>query len=372
MQQLIRQLDVSYNQLKSLPNNLDEFTLLETLDLSHNNIESIAINIRFPVNLRTLSLANNNISNWFHINPNTLLQSAINLHTLNLAGNPLNSFSTNDKHLLLVSSSLRWLDLTECQITKVGGPFILSGMVNLEHLSLSGNPIIGIPDIIAAKLYSLDLSRCFITSLQRTVFKHMPALNIVDLSENPQLSLSQSNGEFVESTSIRYIDLSRCNLNTVELYGMPNVTTVILRNNMIRQVTFNTFKNNVQIEDLELSYNSINYVSTVAFRDLQQLKNIDLSYNMIREIEQYTFAENPRLTTINLSRNYIVRFQKIYSDSIGSLNMSWCEITTIDEDALDTMPELVELDLSNNLFSDLADGRLKSRLLHTLDLSRCR
>lgn len=358
--------------MESLPHNLDQFTLLETLDLSHNRIEAIANDIRFPVNLRTLSLANNNISNWLFIHPNTLLRSAIHLHTLNLAGNPLKSFSTNDERLLLVSSSLRWLDVSECQIMKVGGPLVLSGMVNLEHLSLSGNPIAGIPDLFAAKLYSLDLSRCQITSLRRTVFSHMPELTTVDLSQNARLSLSQSNGEFVESETIRYIDVSRCNLNAVELNGMPNVTTVILRNNLIHQLTHKTFENSSQIENLELSYNSINYVSTVAFRGLKRLKNIDLSFNMIREIEPYTFADNPALTTINLSRNYIVRLHQIYSQSIAYLNMSWCEITTIDGNALGGMPDLVELDLSNNLFNELGNGRLESKLLQTLDLSRCR
>lgn len=371
-QQSIRQLDVSYNQLRLFPNNLAQFTLLETLDLSHNRIEVISDSIRFPVNLRTLSLANNNLSNWLFLHPNTLLQTAINLHTLSLAGNPLKSFSTNDERLLLISSSLRWLDLSECQIVKVGGPLILSGMVNLEHLSLSGNPITGLPDMIAAKLFSLDLSRCQIAVLRRTVFSYMPELTSVDLSQNTRLSLSPSDGEFVESESIRFIDLSRCNLNGVELSAMANVTTVILRFNMIRQLTYKTFENNTQIENLELSYNSINHVTSVAFRGLKRLKNIDLSFNMIREIEPYTFADNPSLSTINLSRNYIVRLHPIYSRSIGYLNMSWCEITTIDENALGGMPELLELDLSNNLFNELGNGRLESKLLNSFDLSRCR
>lgn len=371
-QQLIRQLDLSFNQLSSLPNNLDQYSLLETLDLSHNHIEAIANDIRFPVNLRTLSLANNKLSNWLFMRPNTLLQSAINLHTLNLAGNPLSSFSTNDERLLLVSKSLRWLDVSECQITKVGGPLILSGMVNLEHLSLSGNPITAIPDMISPKLFSLDLSRCKIGSLRRTVFSHMPELSTVDLSQNPQLSLSQSNGEFVESESVRHLDVSQCNLNTVELNGMPNLTTVILRNNMIRQLTFKTFEYNTRIENLELSYNSIYYVSTVAFRSLKQLKNIDLSFNMIREIEPYMFSDNPQLTTINLSHNSIVRLHQIHSPSVIYLNLSWCEVSTIDGNALDEMPELCELDLSYNFFSELGNGRLESKLLRALDLTRCR
>lgn len=370
-QQSIRHLDVSFNSLKSFPNGLEQFTLLETLDLSYNHIEAIASEIRFPVNLRTLSLASNKISNWLSIHPNTLLQSAINLHTLDLAGNALKSFSTKDEHLLLISDSLKWLDLSECKITKISGPLILSGLVNLEYLSLSGNPITGLPDIVAKKMFSLDLSRCQITDLRRTVFSHMPKLTDVNLSENHLLSLTSSDG-FVESESIRHINLSRCNVNAVELNGMPNVSTVILRNNLISQLTNETFQNNTRIENLDLSYNSINYVSTMAFRKLKRLKMIDLSFNMIREIEPFTFVDNNQLTTINLSRNYIERLRQIHSRSIGYLNVSWCEITAIDGNALDGMTELIELDLSNNLLSELGNGRLESKLLHVLDLSRCR
>lgn len=372
-QQLIRHLDMSFNRLTTLPNALVEFTLLETLDLSHNHIETIVNDIRFPVKLRTLSLAHNKISNWMNINPNTLLRSAINLHTLDLAGNPLKSFSTNDERLLLVSGSLKLLDLSDCQISKVGGPLVLSGMVKLEHLSLSNNPITTIPDLIATDLISLDLSRCQIGSLRSSVFINMPELTSVNLSYNPRLSLisdEDGDGAYVASESIRYIDLSQCNLNDVELDGMPNITTAILRNNMIRQVQRTTFEKNTEIQNIDLSYNSITFVSTVAFSHLRRLKIVDLSFNMIREIEPYTFVDNQQLMTVNLSRNYIARLKRFVSQSIAYLNMSWCEITSIDRNALEGLPDLVELDLSNNLFAQL--GHLESKLLHTLDLSQCR
>lgn len=371
MQKNIRNLDVSFNVLDTIPTNLDQYTLLETLDLSYNQIATISTEIKFPISLRYLHLSYNNITNWLQINPNTILHSAINLHTLSLAGNPLKSFTGNDEHFLLTSNSLKLLDLSECQITKILGPLTLSGLVNLEHLLLSGNPIRTMPDLIADKLLSLDLSLCTITVLRRTVFSHMPLLTYVNLSGNHRLSLSYQPDEYVESKSLRRIDLSHCNMDAIELKGFPNITTVILRNNLIGPLTFSSFENNTLIENLDLSHNAINYMSVVAFRTLKRLKNIDLSFNMLRHVEPEIFRDNSFLRTINLSHNYIERFRRIYSDSLTYLNMTWCEILSIDKDAFGGMPELVELDLSNNLLSELPD-HLEAKQLQILDLSRCR
>lgn len=344
---------------------------METLDLSHNQIESIPNDIKYPVNLRHLILSYNNISNWLNINPNNILQSAINLHTLNLAGNPLRSFSGNDERLLLISNSLQTLDLSNCQILKINGPLVLSGLLNLEHLILKENPLHTLPDLKANRLLSLDISACKLTTLRRTVFLHMPILTYVNLSQNHRLSLYHSNDEYVESLSLRRIDLSKCNMNSVELKGFPNLTTVILNGNLITQLNVETFENNILIENLDLSYNAINHISVMAFQLLKCLRNLDISFNMIRQIEADTFKDNQQLTSINLSRNYIERLRRIKSNSLTYLNMSWCEIVKIDDDAFNDLPELIEMDLSNNLFSEIP-SQLNSRLLQILDLSRCR
>lgn len=193
------------------------------------------------------------------------MESATNLETLSLAGNPLGAFNGNDD-MLLISGSLKWLDLSDCHIHKITGSLMLSVLVNLDHLILKSNPLHTLPDLIAGKLTSLDVSECKLAMLRRSVFSQMPELNFVNFSGNHRLSLTQRNDDNIQSESLREIDLSNCNMNTIELKGFPNLTNVILSGNLITELLDDTFQNNVLIEKLDLSANSISRISVMAFK----------------------------------------------------------------------------------------------------------
>lgn len=220
---------------------------------------------------------------------------------------------------------------------------------------------------------SLDLSNCKLTILRKTIFSQLPTLTYVNLSRNHRLSLTRNSiaNEFVTSESIKRIDLSLCNMDELDLMGFPNLVTVILRGNLITHLNRKSFENNQILENIDLSYNAITNVSSGSFRDLRYLKHLDLSFNMIRRIEKDTFKHNDLLTSINLSRNYVDRLNRFVAKSLTHLNMSWCEIMNIDLDAFIDMPEILELDLSNNLFTYLPSS-LRSDTMQSLNLERCR
>lgn len=209
--------------------------------------------------------------------------------------------------------------------------------------------------------------------LRKTIFSQLPSLTYVNLSRNHRLSLSRNGleNEYVTSESLKRIDLSRCNMDDIELTGFPNLVTIILRGNLITHLNRKSFENNLILENIDLSYNAITNVSSGSFRDLKYLKNLDLSFNMIRRVEKDTFKHNELLTSINLSRNYVDRLNRFVAKSLTHLNMSWCEIMTIDLDAFAEMPEIIDLDLSNNLFTYLPSS-LRSDTMQSLNLERCR
>lgn len=370
-QSTIHKLDISHNNLRKFPPNLDRFHALDTFDLSYNRFDKIPTDLIFPDSLHHLVLSHNNISDWINLSPNTFLLTAINLQTLDLSGNPLGAFNSADERFLLISPSIKTLNLSDCNIHKITGPLMLNGLLNLEHLILSSNPLYTLPDLQAFNLQRLDVSACKLGMLRRSIFFNMPSLLFVNFSENHRITLVQRNDEYVESISLRHIDLSMCNMNAVELKGFPNLTAVNLNGNLITEITDDTFQNNILLEALDLSSNAISRISTLAFRWLSRLRTLNLSLNMIRQIDPDIFSDNPQLTAINLSRNFFDRFRSFISKSITQMNLSRCEITRIDADAIDNLPELTELDLSFNWFSELPP-KFGSPTLQILDLSQCR
>lgn len=225
--------------------------------------------------------------------------------------------------------------------------------------------------MISTSLTSLDLSNAKLTFIQPNAFQNLPALTELNLSQNYRLSLSRNANEVVHSESLRSLDLSNCNMDTIEITGFPKLIIIILRGNLISHIRKDNFARNPDLEVIDLSFNAITHISSNSFLVTVHLKYLDLSYNLIRRIDRDTFLHQNQLTTINLSRNVMERFSRLASDSLTYLNMSSCEIVKIDLDALNDMPMLTELDLSNNLFADFPET-LRSTSLQTLDLSMCR
>ena len=353
----------------TIPNQLETFLFLQYLDISENKITRLKSNaLKGLVALRLLNLSKNNISSWSAINPGKLFEPTISLTELSLAENPLTSFTANDDNLILVSSTLRVLDLSHCKITKVTGQQVLQGMKDLKHLNLAGNQIRSVSDLISDTLISLDLSHNRLTNLLPNMLQNLPALTHLDLSRNYRVSLQNKQGEYVESTSLKKIDLSHCNMENIELEGFPVLTTAILKVNMVRELTKESFINTKVLEHLDLSENSINHVDANAFKKLKHLKTLNLSFNMIAKVERDTFKDNELLTRLDLSRNTISRFNRITAPNLTHLNMTWCQIMNVDPDAISGLPELVELDLSSNLINEITDT-LTSENLQSLDLS---
>lgn len=362
-------LDLSNNEFTSIPTQLECFEFLQYLDISENKISRLKANsLQGLVALRLLNLSKNNISSWTAISPRNLLEPAVSLAELSLAENPLTSFSVNDDTLLIVSNSLRLLDLSNCKITKVTGQQVLQGMKELKQLDLSGNHIRSVTDLISDSLTTLDLSHNRLTNLLPNMLSNLPALTYIDLSRNHRISLQNQQGEYVESTTLKRIDLSFCNMDDIELEGFPALMSAVLKGNMIRELNRESFINTKMLESLDLSQNAVNAVDADAFKKLKHLKSLNLSFNMISKMERDTFKENELLTKLDLSRNTISRFNRITAPNLTHLNMTWCQIMTVDPDAIAGLPELIQLDLSNNLINDVPDT-LASDNLQTLDLS---
>lgn len=133
------------------------------------------------------------------------------------------------------------------------------------------------------------------------------------------------------------------------------------------------------LEILQLAHNRIQQISATAFDKLKNLKHLDLSNNSFTDWMQIDAGMLLQtlvgLKTLKLSNNNLKTFtgkvsrMRINSSSLEDLYLSSCNIRQVDGEALRGFERLRTLDLSSNPIKWLDD--LSSPTLTTLDLSHC-
>lgn len=368
----VEHLDLSGNLFAEFPTQYTDIDSLIYLDLSNNHISTVGGRslIGFD-SLITLKLANNSIMSWEDLSPNEAFKSTPKLKRLHLQGNQLGNFGSGESFELLKSLSLTELDISSCGISKLGGDQLINQLPNLEQLSLANNKLETLASLPSHSLRFLDLSNCSIKSLTEVFLDSVGSLEVLNLSRNTELNFGDSDEGPIFATSLRKLDLSYCNLDSIELSGLPQLTEVRLRGNLLRELNSGTFGNNSMLEVLDLSENVLRLIGQDAFSNLKRLKELNLAFNEIARLDRNFIRNNDVLVELNLSRNVLRKLTKIVSNSVRTINMSWCEITSIESSALSSLSAILRLDLSNNLISDVPSF-MRSETLQELNLGNCR
>ena len=167
----------TFMDLQDIPRNLPPDSVLG-LDLSDNQLK-VLHNESFSlyVNLRTLTISYNEIQ-----------------HVQREAFSGL-------QQLLEVDLSYNELEYVD--------PEIFSGNPKLERVSLAGNPLVFFPDdspvLISSSLISLDLSSCYLTSVNSVTFSRLPKLIDLDLSSNHMRVISRESLDVLDN--LRVVEL---------------------------------------------------------------------------------------------------------------------------------------------------------------------
>lgn len=212
-QKYLKELHLANNNLESIF--YDTFlncTRLEILDLSFNEIISLSENVSLNPSLVKLFLNNNMIKN---ISSETFA-GLNNLEVLNLANNELGSISDNLFRRLI---KLEELDLQGNGIaTLPKGTF--EGLIHLQMLNISENPITCL-DIELFKtnldLNTLEVRKTQISHLSAGLLAKLKRLRTLNASHNQRLS-NIEDFKFSSSNHLQYIDLSFNNLSTLPIF----------------------------------------------------------------------------------------------------------------------------------------------------------
>ena len=293
----LRELDLSVNALQSLSKNIiGTLIALTTLDLSANQLTTVPEAIGTLSNLMTLDLSNNQL---------TTVPEAIGslsaLTTLVLRSNQLTMLPKTIGNL----TALTWLDLSYNQLTML--PEMIGNLSVLTWLDIHSNRLTTLPEAIdrLTALTSLDLEGNKLTTLPNEI-GHLNALTELNLENNQLTMLPEKIGNFNvlnllllannrltalpetigNLTALTTLDLHSNQLSTIpeEIGNLSVLTTLYLSNNRLTTLP-ETISNLSLLTTLHLSSNRLTNLPE-AIGNLSVLTKLDLFYNPLKTLPQ--------------------------------------------------------------------------------------
>jgi leucine-rich repeat-containing G protein-coupled receptor 8 len=201
-----------------------------------------------------------------------------------------------------------------------------------------------------------------------------------------------------EYSLLETLDLSKCNLKSIEIDDLPskfeNLKYLNMSNSSISNLDPSFYLKTPKLEVLLLVESRL--TSEVVFKNLPNLKRLDLSLNKLVKLRENLFENLPdlhvldlsncetvisepnlfsnmkKLTCLNLERNRIESDLIFFSAGLKSLNMKECDLERIgDSSFLKKLTELSILILSKNKLKNLSQDMFHSmKNLKYLDLSQ--
>lgn len=278
-------LDMSYNQIKSLPLLFfNSMILLETLNISNNCLETLSVTQEAPLNvLKTLDLSFNALLN-LSFEHNTLLS----LEALYLQGNYLGTVDSDIFQRLPYIRELHlqqnYLRICESHLLEVSQEpqhhecVSFFSIPTLKYLSLSDNSLRFVPQYAfrGSPLQILDLSRNPGVYIHKNVFSGLEmSLTHLALQEN---HLQTLNTDLSFLTNLRFVDLSINRLTSLPLRNKDSsIEFLNLQNNSLVTLEYNTLE--VLERTLKILYmgsNPLSCCSNPRFLDMVKGESVEI------------------------------------------------------------------------------------------------
>ena len=314
-------LDLSYNKLDdNISTEFKHLRSLHTLDLSHNLFVSpsnILAGLR-EGNLATLKLVGGFVdSGDAHLTENFLSQLN-KLEELDLSENYFMSISDNAFQDLELLRDLYMQNVTGIESVR-GSLFQHTHSLQRLHLensgftSVEGKPFEGGPE----QLFEIRWSGGELSSMEDESFTGLDGLRLLDLDGNRiEVSSLHGGAKFSGLKQLETIKLNDqrscgngCELRSDSFRGRTNLMEIELSNSNINSFDKRAFRQEGNLERLDLSHNLLERLVFESFRGVKSLQHLDLSFNMIEEIDTLAFPESIELKTLDLSHNRFTEFR---------------------------------------------------------------
>ncbi|XP_055522510.1 protein toll-like [Wyeomyia smithii] len=311
-QHKLRHLNLFNNKLRNITK--DSFRgaeALEGLDLSVNAIESLQQDVfsglpnlsvlnlsinRFVI-LPELLLANNRKLEDFKLNnnqvplqtlPENFLSNLMQLKDVKLQGC---SFTNLPASLFRGSTDITDLDLSYNQLILLP-ELLLRDQLELQNLNLAYNELETLPERLfenTKELLTLQLSFNRLHNLSATVFASLTKLTVLNLDNNhlhviDHLTFSRTHALEKLYMQNNQLSFGSSSYGKTPFQYLTKLSVLNLRNNSITTIFGDLLLNNLQLRELDLSYNNIPTLSYLDLQFLSQDIRVNLSHNRISEI----------------------------------------------------------------------------------------
>lgn len=234
---------------------------------------------------------------------------------------------------------------------------VLHGLPNLTDLDVSQNRFSHVrsvtQDSSLPALLSLHLEENHLSHLPEASFSSLPNLQELFLNHNNLHAIAP--GAFSGLDSLLRLHINNNRLSTVDprwFRALPRLEVLMLGGNPVEVLPERGFSTLKSLRSLVLGGMGLRSLEEKALEGLESLESLSFYENLLTKVPTQALRTVPGLKFLDLNKNLIKLintgdFQNmIHLKELGLNNME--ELVSIEKAALDNLPELTKLEITNN------------------------
>ncbi|XP_055344220.1 protein artichoke-like [Paramacrobiotus metropolitanus] len=361
--------EISHNGFpigKQALTNFNRLSPVKRLSLRGSHFESYSALENLFINFTNLQYLDFGLTNLpiFRLG---IFRGLPNLEILKLDGNNIRDIEYKDFFQNLTAKNLSWLDLSDNQLTT--NPFgYQSWARNLVRYELSGNEIS--KPLFAGRTQYFSKLRIEVqshnrrTTLNSTVYKEMPNLQVIDLSCNNYMNITKIFFSGI-SPNLKMLNMSFCPRKESQRVQIAKdafsewptirelyLNRAFLRSNFFQKLQKMPAASAKALRVLHLAHNKIAYLhGTNHFIPFTELEYLDLEYNRLQSTGPKAFSPLKGLRRLNLANNGLFSIGSLDFaglENLEDLDLSANKLLLLQTGAFDMLPKLRALFLHDN------------------------
>ena len=236
------------------------------------------------------------------------------------------------------------------------GVIILTLLASSSALDLSHNQLIQVPRDVPSEEDSLNLSHNNITTISTHAFISLSDLTSLDLKNN--LINTVEEGAFAGLSSLHTLNMANNRLKSVppDISSIVTLRILFVFGNPIQMIQFDDLEFSTYLHDFRIGWTWLRHFPPLPY--CPNMTTLYLRGNRLREYPQDFFQRLPNLITLRLGYNKLASFPEFgdCQKKLRFLHLDYNWLYSIPD--LSGYHSLRFLDLSHNYISALADDTL--------------